>query len=158
MPENVTNVWSKRMSSKIERGFDYVEGKHVPTVKVRLDPCGPDDSAAWEARDLLAGKIEQIFAAPVVERQPVAWMYLERSEDGYEYRPLFSHQKWLVLPDGFYEESPLYTDPPELAELQATIARLTAENERLKSESFESLYNDAIDEIERLKGGQGEAE
>lgn len=54
----------------------------------------------------------------------------------------------------------------ELAELQATIAQLEtklnnainldferrAEIEKLKSESFESLYNDAIDEIERLKG------
>jgi hypothetical protein len=54
----------------------------------------------------------EILAAPVVERQPVAWMYLERSEDGYEYRPLFSQTKWLVLPDGFYEEIPLYTSPP----------------------------------------------
>jgi len=41
-------------------------------------------------------------------------------------------------------------------EAQATIARLTAENERLKSESFEELYNAVIDErdalAERLKG------
>jgi len=70
--------------------------------------------------------------------------------------------------------------PPELAELQAkepdqsswpslkaaydkaqaAIAKLTAEIERLKSESFEELYNAVIDErnalAERLKGGQGE--
>jgi uncharacterized small protein (DUF1192 family) len=104
-------------------------------------------------------KLREILAAPVVERQPVAWMYLERSEDGYEYRPLFSHQKWVVLPDGFYEESPLYTAPPELAELQATIARLTAENERLKGGGQLLVQDrDALQaEIERLKGGHGEA-
>jgi hypothetical protein len=64
------------------------------------------------------------------------------------------------------------TDPPELAELQATIARLTAENDRLEDRSFEmnknwaeerrltiamrAEINQFKDEIERLKGGQGE--
>ena len=44
----------------------------------------------------------------------------------------------------------------ELETARTNIAQLQAEIERLKSESFESLYNSAIDEIERLKGGQGE--
>lgn len=44
--------------------------------------------------------------------EPVAWMYLERADDGYEYRPLLSQAKWSVLPDGFYNETPLFTAPP----------------------------------------------
>jgi hypothetical protein len=100
------------------------------------------------------------FAAPVVERQPFAWMYLERSEDGYEYQPLFSRKKWIVLPDGFYEESPLYTAPPELAELQATIVQLTDQNTRLKSgidddmaevERLQALYDKEFRKVRQLK-------
>lgn len=47
--------------------------------------------------------------------------------------------------------------PVDRIPAHSQLAELQAENERLKSESFEALYNDAIDEIERLKGGQGEA-
>lgn len=53
------------------------------------------------------------------------------------------------------------TSPPELAELQATIARLTAENEQIREayKGYSSkLVVDALNaEIERLKGGQGGA-
>jgi hypothetical protein len=51
------------------------------------------------------------------------------------------------------------TAPPELAELQATIAQLMAENERLRtacSKEFQSVEQLSA-EIERLKGGQGGA-
>jgi hypothetical protein len=44
----------------IECGFDCIDGKHVPTVKIMLDACGPDDNEAWEERDLLAKKVRQI--------------------------------------------------------------------------------------------------
>lgn len=44
---------------KIERGFDYVDGKHVPTIKVFLDPCLADDMKAWDKRDELAKVIEK---------------------------------------------------------------------------------------------------
>lgn len=63
------------MSGKIELSFDYIDGKHVPTIKILLDPCGPDDSQAWDARDLLGKRMKELLAAPVVERQPVAWSY-----------------------------------------------------------------------------------
>ena len=58
-----------------------------------------------------------------------------------------------------------YTAPPELAELQATIAQMTAENERLTREngrvnkSWHGMKRDldiSKADVERLKGGQGE--
>lgn len=60
------------MSGKIELSFDYIDGKHVPTIKILLDPCGPDDSQAWDARDLLGKRMKELLAVQVVERQPVA--------------------------------------------------------------------------------------
>ena len=137
-------------------------------------------------------------AAPVVERHPVGCRYRKTDRPGraWTYREGVAATPWKG-----WEVEPLYTSPPELAELQAkydqlvsdawaacggngpanredlltalrlmdeaeeemqsTIAHLTAEIERLKSESFEELYNAVIDErdalAERLKGGQGEA-
>jgi hypothetical protein len=128
--------------------------------------------------------------APVVERQlpngaiENGRAFMERVEQLYNFTDEHGHQlancsDWQEFVKCF-EYLVEHTAPPELAELQATIAeqrqllatrveasrldeanetiaRLMAENERLKSESFESLYNESIDEIERLKGGQGEA-
>ena len=50
------------------------------------------------------------------------------------------------------------TAPPELAELQATIAQQAAEVVRIKtiSDNYSALLMDANAEIERLKGGHGE--
>ena len=126
------------------------------------------------------GELRELLAAPVVERQPAYWEYRGTSM-GDQVEKKQMDCLWLN-PNATHEHDyikgvPLYREPPELAELQATIARfrreqgndliayraaiekqdeLRIENERLKSESFESLYNDAVDEIERLKGGQGE--
>ena len=104
------------------------------------------------------------FAAPVVERQPACYVvkdrwgvnaYLEESSEA-----LKIHRRL-----GFTDEIPLYTAPPELAELQATIARLTAENEQYKVahdrlggtiNKLAGMVGDRNAEIERLKGGQGE--
>lgn len=72
--------------------------------------------------------------------EPVAWMYLERSEDGYEYRPLFSPTKWLVLPDGFYEEIELYAAPP------APVAVVLPERIAFTSQgSFDQGWNACLD-------------
>lgn len=46
----------------------------------------------------------------------------------------------------------VYTSPPELAELQAIISRLTADVETMRAKN-----NELNDTVERLKGGQGEA-
>jgi hypothetical protein len=80
-------------------------------------------------------------AAPVVDRQP--FFYGIMQPDG---KPHYSElcvsgeasdleseaESMSEDGDGEYHVVLLYTAPPELAELQATIARLTAENERLK--------------------------
>ena len=127
------------MSSKIELGFDYADGKHIPTIKISLEPCGPD-GLVWDERDMLGNHIEKLLAAPVVERQ--------REIDGVNCpNPECS----ALIP---YGAKCKYCEPSELTELQATIARLhevsvvcaTAEQERDQLKA----------EIERLKGGQGE--
>lgn len=95
------------------------------------------------------------IAAPVVERQPVAWYspHWNGKSANWVFGPELGEQ---VFPE-FWKA--LYTAPPELAELQATIARLTAENERIEcmKENYRIDAKVYRDENERLKGGQGEA-
>lgn len=127
---------------------------------------------------------ESAIAAPVVEREPipVVGMLINGVVHNFKDETLVALNGTLVP-----EASELYRAPPELAELQAkidsqsksfgeaqviehkkwadhcdelqaTIARLTAENERLKtacSKEFESVQQLSA-EVERLKGGQGE--
>jgi hypothetical protein len=85
------------------------------------------------------------IAAPVVERQPVAIV-------------TGSSVQWLPGAGSVKDRAELYAATPELAELQATIARLTAENEAVKFnlDKTDKRYLAAVAEIERLKGGQGE--
>ena len=105
-------------------------------------------------------------AAPVVERQPSLWVhpsYLVRREG---MRPMAIDA---TLDQIASLQIPLYTTPPELAELQATIERLTEQlaaqklNLELSTNSAVVLAETADEEvvalkteIERLKGGQGE--
>lgn len=151
------------MSSKIERDFVWLDGKCVPLVKVFLEPCDADDNAAWEERDLLAGRIEQMLAAPVGERQP-------NQCDGCNAGiPVVNGNHRMGLEGGYPDlmgcTAKLYESPPELAELKATIERLTAELKDFQcGASVEAQAGDearaevaALNaEIERLKGGQGE--
>ena len=46
---------------KIERSFDYIDGKHVPTIKIFLEPCLADDMEAWDKRDALADVIKNVL-------------------------------------------------------------------------------------------------
>lgn len=121
------------MSSKI----DGVSRALLEEVVLQLD-------------DFITGSIVEelraLLAAPVVERQPVAYTV---SNKGDIY--------WCsdtLIPMG----TNLYTAPPELAELQATIAQLTAEVEcwRDRSNTWKNRVSELDNEIERLKGGQGE--
>ena len=98
------------------------------------------------------------YAAPVVERQ--------REIDGVNCQ---NPECSALIPHG---AKCGYCAPPELAELQATIARLTAENERLRAgvgsdmaeiDRIQGEYDKQFRkvrelkaEIERLKGGQRE--
>lgn len=44
---------------KIERSFDYIDGKYVPTIKIFLALIVVDDMEAWDKRDELAKIIEK---------------------------------------------------------------------------------------------------
>lgn len=114
------------------------------------------------------------IAAPVIERQPDAIIEGCMTSVGITHA---IYSSTVSLKDK--EQVWLYREPPELAELQATIAQLTTEIERLKREEKNDAiaYKAAIEkqdelredlkfernangelraEIERLKGGQGE--
>jgi hypothetical protein len=83
-------------------------------------------------------------------------MYLERSEDGYEYRPLVSPTKWLVLPDGFYEETPLYTSPPAPVAVALPERREpTPENPHLTDADHE--WNACLDKVKELNQRENES-
>jgi Spy/CpxP family protein refolding chaperone len=119
-------------------------------------------------RDCL-GKI----TAPVVERQPVAFAWVVVSPDGKEFSELQSSEDAAkdlahdmdgdLHPDhmgGRHEIKSVYTAPPELAELQATIAQL--EDLRDFQSEWVTFYIEKVGEltagIERLKGGVADAQ
>lgn len=143
------------MSSKIEPKFYAVDA-----LNAYPEPVGTDDKlelnqemgavyvhlnykraklVGLQSLDFLIRILELIRvealgprAAPVVERkQPFAWFtedYLtDKSSTTYDE---LTSARWK---DKGWPVQTLFTAPPELAELQATIARLTAENERLKA-------------------------
>lgn len=94
----------------------------------------------------------QDVAAPVVERQPVALITEAPDCIKPEMRPA-----WI---DGWNSArtAQMNTAPPELAELQATIANLTTELKVTKQAlgSLKGERDELQSELERLKGGQGE--
>lgn len=51
---------------KIERSFDYIDGKHVPTIKIFLEPCLVDDMEAWDQRDELAKIVEKMLCEALI--------------------------------------------------------------------------------------------
>ena len=120
-----------------------------------------------------------IAAAPVVEGQPVAFAWVVVSPDGKEFSELQSSEDAAkdlahdmdgdLHPDHAgerHEIKAVYTAPPELAELQATIAQLRIDLSNQTELTNQANHHKAqrgqtIDEltaeIERLKGGQGDA-
>jgi hypothetical protein len=110
------------MSSKIEVSRELLE---------RLD-CGRNMKVALDSLN----ELRQILAAPVVERKPAAWSYKEyvwaTGLGGSVWRDKLEREAPDADVADVKEVTPLYDAPPELAELQATIARLTVENERLQ--------------------------
>ena len=106
----------------------------------------------------MTAELRALLATPVVERQPKGAIlrfreYVGKGQGG---RDLWHDwTEWSTgtveyakskleqvkdLTNVQFEAEWLYTAPPELAELQATIARLTAENERLKGGQGEPAY------------------
>ena len=90
----------------------------------------------------LTDDLRVLLAAPVVERQPITdSTFIRGWKVGTKYFGLrMEAVEWIRTGQAAAHGEdtklmPLYFEnhPPELAELQATIERLTAENERLKS-------------------------
>jgi hypothetical protein len=116
----------------IEKGFDYVEGIHVPTIKISFAPCRADDNDAWNARDAVSEKIRAMLDDPVVERQPNAYIVeaIDPNSGHIRRRGLHWHstetlkgtrdfQEWAG--ENAIKEQALYTAPPEVAALQSTL-------------------------------------
>lgn len=61
----------------VELGFDVKDRRHIPTIKINLAPCGPDDMHAWDNRDRLGAQVRRMLdAAPVppqADAQPVTF-------------------------------------------------------------------------------------
>jgi len=157
----------------------------APVVERQPNKCGQCSASTTDiCNQNGCGFLESGNGAPVVERQPVVTIlqpdpYDERGGAWMSSQDL---RRLEALPVG----TKLYAAPPELAELQATIDRLTAENEANRNErevvcaNYEELkaenerlareservnkswhgmkrdLDNAKSEIERLKGGQGE--
>ncbi|EXF96264.1 hypothetical protein HK44_020315 [Pseudomonas fluorescens HK44] len=117
-----------------------------------------------------AKELDALIAAPVVERQPnvidldaVDWETIQKAADESNWMPNeYMRNEWVSDVCNFLKYGRAeHPAPPELAELQATIAQLTAENERLHDEvDVMRRGRDAAlrqcstlrAEIERLKG------
>jgi hypothetical protein len=109
-------------------------------------------------------EIRDILDAPVVERQPVAWLRKVTDEGGNKYSVELLHNKpsifhpyqWDSRPATGFKiiDSALYAEPPELAELQATIAHLRNDLEGTRLLAADQLLKikQQVAEIERLKG------
>jgi hypothetical protein len=116
----------------------------------------------WNQVNGIRNGLCTLIAAPVVERQPLCYQARHSATE-----PWFFTDK-----PCYWEWRPVYTSPPELAELQATITELETKLNnainldferretitRLESEAMYAAagFQAAKDEIERLKGGQGE--
>ena len=92
-------------------------------------------------KTIMAAPLWEALAAPVVERQPVAWMY--KREGGEDLGQLVQMEsdnlkcirlgkcyddgtRYMWPREDYIEWNPLYTAPPEVAALQSTIAQLQA--------------------------------
>jgi hypothetical protein len=103
------------------------------------------------------------IAAPAVERQPFAYSFrfagCVTASGPENWRSEIDPEKpaQFLFDDGRVKDfQPLFTAPPELAELQATIAQLESKLNRainLDFERRETIAQQAA-EIERLKSGQ----
>jgi hypothetical protein len=93
------------------------------------------------------------MVAPVVERQPVDAILLENCEEV----TVQDYGRGYFATDDCVAQ--LYTAPPELAELQATIAKQAAEIERIKkiSDNYCALGMDANQEVFQLRAQLADA-
>jgi hypothetical protein len=138
------------MSSKIEFTREFGERVNRALSQIGLQ----DHLCDYASVDAVKKELLSILAAPVVERQPAGWdaeisgyttMFVRKADRLESVRAHYEALGHTVTVNA------LYTTPPELAELQATIAQLESKLNRAINLDFERRA-----EIERLKGGQGE--
>jgi hypothetical protein len=130
------------MSSKIE-----VSRYHVQLFKLAGDQqkyahgaLGAVEVVRASDFDRVTAERDALLAAPVLERQPVAFIQIPKNVEKYGHGDQADRLSF-GKPGQFFVngESPmfdfvlLYTAPPELAELQATIANQAAEIDRLNA-------------------------
>jgi hypothetical protein len=122
MPKNVANVGSKRMSSKIsiDRGL-------LAEVEIALRQTGVDVS--------LSADLRKILAEPVIEVPPVS-EDIDLLNIRISQLTVALDQSSKAQLENYHMATRAWT---ELAELQATIEQLTAENERLKDGQGEAV-------------------
>ncbi|WP_213941234.1 hypothetical protein [Pseudomonas sp. dw_612] len=108
-------------------GICDMRSSDEPSLREHCKQCAEVVKTWPESKRNCLGKVE-----PVVERRPVCHACVSRPRD-----------EFCNVCDP--------ASPPELAELQATIARLTADKETMRAKN-----NELNDTVERLKGGQGE--
>jgi hypothetical protein len=139
---------SKRMSSKNE------------IRKLAELACGTSKGSPEYRRFLEAINPTLLLdlTAPVVERQPDAFQVVSDRERRFTRCEVSAADcAKHIAQNGELNVriEALYTAPPELAELQATIDQLTAENERLKAKPVCIYWNDkdhSCSDVERLQG------
>lgn len=52
------------VDARVEKAFDVIDGKHLPTIKVTLPACHPDDTSAWDRRDAIGLMVKTMLAPP----------------------------------------------------------------------------------------------
>jgi len=167
---------TKEQEEDILRFFDTCEdnqGYDVPKLRMKsLARLGVIRSTGFSRYEITAAGdslIEKLCepAAPVVERQYYYRVDACKVQDSKAPAcvcwhnegtgPLFNNP-WTQTEPKTWRDKPTPTAPPELAELQATIDRLTADL-KMRDRELEiaaEYHSDLQVELERLKGGQGE--
>lgn len=55
----------------LEKAFDVIDGKHLPTIKITLPACNPDDTNAWDRRDAIGLMVKTMLSAAPTPPQPI---------------------------------------------------------------------------------------
>ncbi len=59
------------VDAHVEKAFDVTDGKHLPTIKITLPACHPDDTNAWDRRDAIGLMVKTMLAADPAKPHPI---------------------------------------------------------------------------------------
>lgn len=59
------------VNAHLEKSFDVIDGKHLPTIKITLPACNPDDTNAWDRRDAIGLMVKTMLSAAPTPPQPI---------------------------------------------------------------------------------------